>query len=165
MNVRPATVAEQNAIRALLVEGALPVDDLEEADVRFIVADSAGLADTAHVDLFPEADLRPTLVSALPESVAAGDSLFVAFRLANDGRMLAHRSRWRLDLGGVLLAEGDTTVSAGDSISIALALGSLPVVSPGSRTLRLIADALGSASLYLEARLRARIATYPHNPH
>ena len=42
VNLRPATVAEQDAIRTLLVEGALPVDDLDEADVRFIVAERDG---------------------------------------------------------------------------------------------------------------------------
>ncbi len=111
--------------------------------VRFIVSDPAGLADTTAIDLFPEADLKPSIAIVVPETLHVGDPLGAVFRIANPGRMLARRSHWRLTFGDSLLAEGDVIVPPRDSVSFFRGFPSTPLIAPGPRELRLVVDANG----------------------
>jgi glucose/arabinose dehydrogenase len=108
--------------------------------IRVAVTDSGGLADSASVDLFPEVDLEPSVVSTQPGTPGTTAPATWRFRLRNLGRLPAPYSRWRLIAGANLLAEGDTLVPALDSVTVAVTLP--PALAPGTWDVRAVADTL-----------------------
>lgn len=110
-------------------------------EIRLRVIDALGLADTARVDVFPEVDLDPGWVVVTPEYPGTTTPADYRFKLHNLGRMVAPLSRWRLVGGGQLLAEGDATVPALDSVTVEVTVP--PLLAPGDYTLDLTVDALG----------------------
>jgi len=109
--------------------------------LRLKVTDNGNLSAQDTVRFFPEIDLAPRGLAVVPASPAAGAASQASFFLTNDGRMPAHRSRWRLLLDGAPIAEADTVVEAGDSILVQVAL---PALTLGAHTLRAVADTLGA---------------------
>lgn len=107
--------------------------------LRLKVTDSGNLSAQDTVRFFPEIDLAPRGLAVAPGSPVAGVASQASFFLTNDGRMPAHRSRWRLLLDGAMVAEADTVVEAGDSILVQVAL---PPLALGEHTLRAVADTL-----------------------
>jgi hypothetical protein len=111
-------------------------------EARLIVTDTGGLADTTSRLFFPEADLEPTAVATNADHVAPDQPAEYEFRIRNNGRLLAHISRWRLMANTTMLAEGDTVVTALDSVVIHRTLTT--GLAPGTYTLRAVADTLAS---------------------
>lgn len=109
--------------------------------IQVRVTDSGGLSGSAQVDVFPETDLSVSAIAVTPASPLSNDSLTLAFRVRNTGRMPAHASRWRLVTGSTLLAEGDVAVPPLDSVAISVRRGPL---TAGTYTLRARADSLGA---------------------
>ncbi len=107
--------------------------------VRLKVTDGGNLSAQDTVRFFPEIDLAPRGLEVVPAAPVAGVESQARFFLTNDGRMPAHRSRWRLLLDGATIAEADTVVEAGDSILVQVAL---PALSLGAHSLRAVADTL-----------------------
>ena len=106
------------------------------------VTDAGGLADTTRVEIFPDVDLEPAALAVDPASPDTSSTADYTFVLHNRGRMPSQASRWRLVADDSLLAEGDTTVAAVDSVIVTRTLPTrLPV---GSYTLRVVADTLGA---------------------
>lgn len=63
MNLRPMLDSEQQHVRAMLASAALPVEDLDEADVRFIVAgDGIEAVGAVGVEIFGNFGLLRSLV-------------------------------------------------------------------------------------------------------
>ncbi len=106
---------------------------------RVRVTDSGNLTASDTVRVFPEIDLAPRGLVVQPAAPAAGQPALARFFLTNDGRMPAHRSRWRLLLDGAMLAEADTVVEAQDSIVVEVPL---PALALGAHSLRAVADTL-----------------------
>lgn len=77
MQVRPATTNDQAAIRGLLQDSNLPVDDLDTAAIDFVViTDDAGIAGVAGVESFGESGLlRSVAVREGLRRVGIGDQL------------------------------------------------------------------------------------------
>ena len=63
--IRPADAADAPAIRVLLLDAGLPVDDLAASDIAFFVADDAGgLVGVVGVESFGRAGLLRSLAVA-----------------------------------------------------------------------------------------------------
>ncbi|MEO5617015.1 MAG: PQQ-dependent sugar dehydrogenase [Candidatus Eisenbacteria bacterium] len=110
-------------------------------EARLIVTDSEGLEDTTSIVLFQEADLDPSAIEVIPNPPLAGEPVEYRFHLVNRGSMTASVSRWVLTLDGVTLAQGDTVVTALDSLRISVE-GAAPAAGP--HLLRVRADSLGT---------------------
>lgn len=108
--------------------------------VHLEATDTGGLADTTTVNIYPEVDLRPSDFINVPGNAGTVGPTTYSFWLHNDGRMPSRIARWRIVAGGTMLAEGDTMVAALDSVYVSRTLA--PVLTPGSYTLRLVADTL-----------------------
>jgi len=125
---------------------SLVVEDFEDGlgvtlEVRLIVTDGGGLADTAAVTVRPECDLSPGPIATNAAHVAAGSPVEAAFWLRNTGGHSTRVTRWRLLLDAALLAEGDRAVGPLDSARVQVAIpGGL---APGTHALRAVADTLG----------------------
>jgi hypothetical protein len=112
-------------------------------EMRIFVFDPAELSATALVRAFPDVDLSPGPVSVLPATPVSGESAQWSFRLRNTGRMKTLPTRWQLVLGADVIAEGDTTIAAHDSVLVTrFTTVSAP---PGSYDLRIVADTLAAA--------------------
>jgi glucose/arabinose dehydrogenase len=111
-------------------------------DVVLRVTDSGGLADTAHVALFPQTDLEVSPVLVFPQSPTNVGSARYRFKVWNHGCLPAPFSRWVLRAGNVNLAQGDTVVAGHDSLDIDL--WAPPLLAPGNYDLRVVADSLGA---------------------
>lgn len=122
---------------------------------RVRVTDSGNLTATDTVRVFPEIDLAPRGLAVQPAAPAAGQPSMARFFLVNDGRMKANRSRWRLLLDGVSVAEADTTVQARDSILVQVPLPGLTI---GSHALRAVADTLRAVVEPVETNNAAMLA-------
>jgi hypothetical protein len=106
------------------------------------VTDAGGLADTTRVEVYPEVDFEPSMVSVFPGQPGTSGSANYTFVIHNRGRMPSPDARWRLIAGSTLLAEGDTAIAAQDSVVVTRTLElSLPA---GSHTLRIVADTLSA---------------------
>jgi hypothetical protein len=110
--------------------------------VRLAVSDHAGHTSERTALLFPEVDLAPGPVQVTPDTVGTSGLAEYRFMLRNAGRMPAPRSRWRLTVAAVTLAEGDTSLAARDSVLIRVRAAA-PLGS-GLATLRVVADTLGA---------------------
>jgi glucose/arabinose dehydrogenase len=108
--------------------------------VHLQVTDPRGGRDTAHVAIWPEVDLAPGALVTVPASPTTSAPAEYRFWIHNRGRMSAPISRWVLRLGSGLLAQGDTTVPALDSVLVVRTLG--PVAGAGVYTLRAVVDSL-----------------------
>lgn len=108
--------------------------------IRVRVTDSGNLSARDTVRAYPEIDLAPRGLAVSPAAPAAGQPALARFFLTNDGRMKAHRSKWRLLLDGASIAEADTVVNAMDSVLVEVPL---PALAIGPHTLRAVADTLG----------------------
>ncbi|NOT33501.1 MAG: PKD domain-containing protein [Candidatus Eisenbacteria bacterium] len=110
--------------------------------LKLSVTDAEGLSDTTSIAIFPEIDLvaAPALIS--PDPPVTGTQTFVNFWIHNRGHMPAQLSRWRLNRGNEVLAEGDTLVPPLDSVRVQriYPAGSF---AAGPLTLRFVADTLG----------------------
>ncbi len=111
-------------------------------EARLYVTDQGGLADTAVVNLFPEADLEPSPVTVTPAVPVTTGPAQYRFRIRNGGRLPAHISRWRLVANATTLAEGDTVVAALDSVTVTRLLP--PILAAGDYDLRVVVDTLGT---------------------
>src|SRR5262249_22632747 len=111
--------------------------------LRLVVTDRGGLSDSSSVTIFPETDLTPSTISAIPAIPTGVGSTRVWFAIRNPGRMSAPYSRWRLLIDGALAAEGDTLVGALDSVTVTRVL---PSPSAGRHAWRVVADTLGTVT-------------------
>jgi PKD repeat protein len=109
---------------------------------QLIVTDTGGLKDTASVDLLPEIDLEPGVVTTAPSTPGTTAPATYRFAIRNHGRMPSPMMRWRLCANDTLLAEGDTLVAAGDSVIVTRTLA--PTLAAGDHTLRVAVDTLGA---------------------
>jgi glucose/arabinose dehydrogenase/PKD repeat protein len=110
-------------------------------DNRLIVTDTGGLVDTADVHLFPDIDLLPAALATTPSTPGTTAPALYRFTLRNQGRMPSPTVHWTITgEGGVLVAQGDTLVGAGDSVMVAKWAG--PALAAGGHTLRLAVDTL-----------------------
>ncbi|NOT33502.1 MAG: PKD domain-containing protein [Candidatus Eisenbacteria bacterium] len=112
-------------------------------EVKLLAMDSGGLADTAGIALYPEIDLQAKAGLISPDPPTTGTQTFVNFWIHNRGRMPAQRSRWRLNRGAQMLAEGDTLVARLDSVRVQRVFPAGTFVA-GPLTLRFRADTLGT---------------------
>jgi hypothetical protein len=107
--------------------------------VRLIVTDPYSLADTATVWIHPDVDLAAAATVTTPLQPTGVGVTTYAFTIFNRGRMVSPTSRWVLRADGFLVAQGDTSVPAQDSVRIVRTVASLP---GGVYTLRATADSL-----------------------
>jgi len=91
--------------------------------IRVRVTDTSGLSDAKRVDIYPEVDLEPTLLSVDPDLSTPGFDATVSFTILNHGRMLAPRSRWQMSFDSTVVAEGDTIVAPGGTVNISVPVG------------------------------------------
>ena len=110
--------------------------------IRLVVTDNGSMSDTTEIEIWPEVDLRPAAVSTAPAMPGTTTPATWSFRLHNQGRMAASRSRWRLIAGTTMLAEGDTLVPALDSVLVVRTLP--PLLASGSHAVRVVADTLAA---------------------
>lgn len=136
VNLRPATVAEQNAIRALLVEGALPVDDLDEADVRFIVAERDGAVIGA-IGLQPfdrVGLLRSLVVRAQARGEGVGAALVQALEAHASERGLERLVLLTLTAAPFFAARGYAVIARDDAPAVVQASAEFRSLCPASAT-------------------------------
>lgn len=114
--------------------------------IRARVTDTGGLSTTASVRIWPEVDLQVTSLSNTPDTIrSATVPVSWRFTLRNGGRMPAPISRWRIvTSGGSTIAEGDTVVPGGATITIVRTTPPPTDLSIGTNTLRVVADTLGT---------------------
>jgi PKD repeat protein len=91
--------------------------------IRVRVTDTNGLSDSKRVDIYPEVDLEPTMLSIDPDLSTPNFDASVSFTIMNHGRMLAPRSRWQVSFDTTVVAYGDTIVAAGGSVAITVPVG------------------------------------------
>jgi glucose/arabinose dehydrogenase len=111
-------------------------------EILCVAEDRGGLRDTARAEIWPAIDLEPEILEVEPAEPGSASPMQVTFRLRNRGPMPSSRSRWALTADAVTLAEGDTLVAAGDSLTLAVVIP--PGLAPGDHTLRLTADTLAA---------------------
>ncbi len=109
--------------------------------LRLTVTDSGGLADTAQVVVRPAVDVAPGAVRAWPPAALGHGVTLFSFPLYDRGPYATPPFHWALLADGASLAAGDTTIAAGDSVTITRSLPALPVAS---HLLRVVADTLGA---------------------
>ena len=98
------------------------------------------VSDTAYTTIWPEIDLRADTIRVDPGNPVQGQSASYSLMIHNDGRMPAPIFHWALTANDLVLAQGDTVVSALDSLRLT-ASATLPTA--GAWTLRLVADSTG----------------------
>jgi glucose/arabinose dehydrogenase len=104
---------------------------------RLVVSDQGGLSDTASVALYPEINLRPADIQALPPQPFSGTPVEYRFALENTGRMASPLVHWTLHTETTVIAEGDTLVPASDRVEVTRLLTAPDV---GLHTLRVVVD-------------------------
>ncbi len=109
-------------------------------ELRFWVTDNQGLADTTHVDIYPEVNLTPAALQVSPPTPEDHGPAFYSFWLRNLGRMRSRYTHWVVRADGAQLAAGDTLVEARDSVMVNAFVTSGP--AQGSYTLRVKVDSL-----------------------
>ena len=92
--------------------------------------------------MHPEVDLSPGPLGVTPDTLGTSGLAEYQFTLRNLGRMPAPRSRWRVIAPGVTIAQGDTSVAAGDSAVVRVR--AFAPLAPGLATLRVVLDTLGT---------------------
>ena len=110
--------------------------------VRLAVSDHAGHTSAATALVHPEVDLTPGPLRITPDTLGTSGLAEYQFTVRNLGRMPAPRSRWRVIAPGVTIAQGDTSVAAGDS-AVVRVRAFAPIAS-GLATLRVVLDTLGA---------------------
>jgi glucose/arabinose dehydrogenase/PKD repeat protein len=111
--------------------------------IRLKVTDSGGLSSTKSVQIWPNVDLRSTSLISVPDTVTTSQAATYRFTVRNAGTMPAPFSHWQLTASnGVTLAQGDTAVAAGATVTIQRIVP--PVLPAGKYTLRVMLDTLNT---------------------
>jgi glucose/arabinose dehydrogenase len=110
--------------------------------IHLFVSDPAGGRDTAHVAAWPDVDLEPGPVVTIPATPATSEPADYGFWIHNRGRVRSPSQRWVLRIGADVIAQGDTSVLARDSVFVGRTLG--PMAGAGTYALRAVVDTLGA---------------------
>ena len=124
--------------------------------VKLAVSDHAGHTSTVTALVHPEVELSPGPLRVTPDTLGTSGLAQYQFTLHNLGRMPAPRSRWRVIAPGVTIAQGDTSVAAGDSAVVRVR--AFAPVAPGTTLLRVVLDTLGTVNEPNEANNSAQLA-------
>lgn len=110
-------------------------------ELRFWVTDNQGLADTTHVNVYPNVNLTPAGLQVSPPQPDDHGPGIYSFWLRNLGLMRSRTTHWMLTTNATKLAEGDTLVEGQDSVMVNAYVTSGPGV--GNYALHVAVDTLG----------------------
>jgi len=141
-HVHPGVLTSSNLIDSLLTEEHEDGTGVH-LEARFIVTDTGGLSDTSHISIFPDVDLRPSVVTVFPEEPISTTPTWFTFKIYNDGSLTSRTVHWCLVADAFELAAGDTMVAPHDSVTVS-SLQTVMLPS-GPYTLRAVVDTFGVA--------------------
>lgn len=136
-HVHPGVLTSSNLVDSLLTfehEDGTGV----HLEAWLFVTDTGGLSDTSHITIFPEVDLRPSVVTVFPEEPISTTPTWFTFKIYNDGSLTSRTVHWCLVADGFELIEGDTLVAPHDSVTVSRE--QTVMLPSGDYTLRAVVD-------------------------